>query len=276
MLLLPIFILALVQGITEFLPISSSGHLVLTHWALQGSEAATNYEQNHLMDIAVHVGTLLAVLLYFRTDVCKLIEGSLGLLHKKKTDTKGRLAGLIIIASLPVIAVGAALHYLQPGFMNSLTVIAVANIVFALLLYISDRTETKIRTAEMLGVKEALFIGCMQVLALIPGTSRSGVTMTAARFLGLSRAEAARFSLLLAIIAIGGAGVLGIYDVIGTGNAQFGMGVLFAALISFIAAYIAITIMMRWLEKASFTPFVIYRLIFGVALIVLIQAGIFS
>ncbi len=272
MLFLPIIILALVQGITEFLPISSSGHLVLMHWLLEGNEASNNYTQNHLMDIAVHVGTLFAVLLYFREDVAKLFMGFFGFFSKGKDKNK-KLTSSVIVASIPVILAGALLHNFQPDFMNSLMVIAIANIVFAVLLYISDRVKVASRTSETLSLKEALFIGVMQSLALIPGTSRSGVTMTAGRFLGLSRAEAARFSLLLAIIAIGGAGTLGIYDVAQGGDATFGMEVALAAFIAFIAAYIAIILMMRWLEKATFTPFVLYRILFGIILIALIQTG---
>lgn len=272
MLLFPIIILALVQGITEFLPISSSGHLILTHWLLDGDGASENYSQNHLMDIAVHIGTLCAVLLYFRKDVVKLFEGFFGFFTKGKTE-KTKLTSAVIVASIPVIFAGIILHKLQPDFMNSLMVIAVANIVFAILLYVSDKVKVEAKTSEDVGFKEALFIGIMQALALIPGTSRSGVTMTAGRFLGLSRGEAARFSLLLAMVAIGGAGILGVYDVIQGEDAKFGMEVALATIISFITAYIAIILMMKWLEKATFTPFVIYRILFGIALIILIQTG---
>ncbi len=272
MLLFPIIILALVQGITEFLPISSSGHLILTHWLLDGDGASENYAQNHLMDIAVHIGTLCAVLLYFRKDVVKLFEGFFGFFTKGKTE-KTKLTSAVIVASIPVIFAGIILHKLQPDFMNSLMVIAIANIVFAILLYVSDKVKVEAKTSEDIGFKEALFIGVMQALALIPGTSRSGVTMTAGRFLGLSRGEAARFSLLLAMVAIGGAGTLGVYDVIQGEDAKFGMEVAIAAIISFITAYIAIILMMKWLERATFTPFVIYRILFGIALIILIQTG---
>ena len=275
--LLSIVIIAIVQGITEFLPISSSGHLLLAHWALQGAEAQNNYAQNHLFDIAVHVGTLLAVLLYFRKDVLNLIDGALVALsrnNKAKQVTENRhLFFMVILASIPVIIAGFVLQLWQPSFLNWLTLIAITNIVFGLLLYWTDQKGTQTKNVSQLSLGQAFLIGVAQIFALAPGTSRSGVTMTAGLFFQLTRAEAARFSLLLAIIAISGAGALGTIDLVQSGDFQLGLDIALAAFLSFLTAYIAIFAMMKWLERATFTPFVIYRIAFGIILLILIQQG---
>lgn len=275
--LLSIVIIAIVQGITEFLPISSSGHLLLAHWALQGAEAQNNYAQNHLFDIAVHVGTLLAVLLYFRKDVLNLIDGALVALsrnNKAKQVTENRhLFFMVILASIPVIIAGFVLQLWQPSFLNWLTLIAITNIVFGLLLYWADQKGTQTKNVSQLSLGQAFLIGVAQIFALAPGTSRSGVTMTAGLFFQLTRAEAARFSLLLAIIAISGAGALGTIDLVQSGDFQLGLDIALAAFLSFLTAYIAIFAMMKWLERATFTPFVIYRIAFGIILLILIQQG---
>tara|TARA_Y100000034_G_scaffold132391_1_gene195250 strand:+ start:206 stop:1048 length:843 start_codon:yes stop_codon:yes gene_type:complete len=277
---LSIVIIAIVQGITEFLPISSSGHLLLTHWALQGAEAQNNYAQNHLFDIAVHVGTLLAVLLYFRKDVLSLIQGALAtvLRTNRKTDASEsrHLFLMVILASLPVILAGLALQLWQPAFLNWLTLIAITNIVFGLLLYWADQKGTQTKSVSELTLGQAFLIGVAQIFALAPGTSRSGVTMTAGLFFQLTRAEAARFSLLLAIIAIAGAGTLGALDLMQSGDFQLGLDIALAAFLSFLTAYAAIFAMMKWLERATFTPFVIYRIAFGIILLILIQQGVFA
>ena len=266
MLLFHIIILAVVQGITEFLPISSSGHLTLLHALFDGDNIKAQYETNRLFDIAVHIGTLIAVLLYFWKDVWRMLCGLLCFKNKEKRGA-GVLALQVGFASVPVIVAGFILHSWGPSFLTLLSVVAWANIFYAILLWISDKTPVKEeKTVEALNWKDAMIIGLSQALALIPGTSRSGVTMTAARFLGFSRTDAARFSMFLGMVAISGAGLLGALDV-DWKNTQLGIDIGLAVIFSFFAALIAIALMMRWLSKASFTPFVIYRLVFGVVLL---------
>ncbi len=269
MFLFQIIILAVVQGITEFLPISSSGHLTLLHNLFDGEDVTAQYETNHLFDIAVHVGTLFAVLLYFWKDVWRMICGLLCFQNKEKRGA-GILALQVGVASIPVIIAGFVLHAWSPSFLSALYVVAWANIFYAILLWLSDKTEVKEGKAiETLGWKDAIIIGTSQALALIPGTSRSGITMTTARFLGFDRTDAARFSMFLGMVAISGAGLLGAID-IDWSNTELGMDIALAIVFSFISALVAIFLMMRWIAKASFTPFVIYRLVFGVIILSMI------
>ncbi|NVK19834.1 MAG: undecaprenyl-diphosphate phosphatase [Methylocystaceae bacterium] len=257
---LHILVLALVQGITEFLPISSSGHLVLVPifggWADQGL----------LMDVAVHVGTLGAVMIYFWRDIWIMLRGIIRF-TKGKRDPGARLAALVILATLPVIGAGYFLNeFIGPAY-RTVEVIGWTTLGFGLLLYISDKMGLTIRRVEHTNITDALIIGICQCLALIPGTSRSGITITAARFLGYERIDAARFSMLLSIPAIIGAGTLKGWELYQSGNAQLTNDALTAAGLAFIAAFIAIAIMMAWLKRASFTPFFIYRLILGCGLL---------
>ncbi len=262
-----IIVLAVIQGITEFLPISSSGHLVLTHALFGNYVGDLCWKTNRLMDVAVHVGTLLSVLLYFRKDIAMMLGGI-----TKPQSTGFKLSGKILIASLPVMIAGFILQMIQPSFLCLLQVMAWMSIIFGVLLYFADKMNDG-RTMQDMTLKNAFFIGLSQMLALIPGVSRSGITMTSARFLGFSRIAAARFSLLLSIIAISGAGLLTSFDIINTDNIDLGFDVLFAVTLSFIAGYIAISVMMHWLSRATFMPFVIYRVILGIALLGLIYGG---
>ena len=266
MISLHIVILALVQGITEFLPVSSSGHLVLTHHLLDGGGANLCWEENRTLDVAVHVGTLASVLLYFRRDVCTMACGLL--------RAEFRLLSLVILASLPVIAAGFGLHLLQPSFLCLLQVMAWTTLVFGIVLWVADRFSPAQKTIDDMNRRDALLIGLSQALALVPGTSRSGITMTAARALGYTRTEAAHFSLLLSIVAIAGAGTLGSLDLVQSGNADLSFDALIAAVLAFVSGWIAIALMMKWLEKATFTPFAIYRVVLGVLLLGLIYGGV--
>jgi undecaprenyl-diphosphatase len=262
-----IILLAIIQGITEFLPISSSGHLVLMHELLGHNENNNLWDKELSLDVAVHVGTLFAVLFYFRKD---LILFSFQI---KEKNSLGRSTFIyIILASIPVIAAGFILSLIQPGWLRSIEVAAWCTLLFGILLWLADKTKKREKTLETMNYKDALLIGLSQVLALIPGTSRSGITMTAARFLGFNRIDSARFSLFLGIIAISGAGTLTGLNLIQNNNLSFSFDLVLSALISFLAALVAISIMMKWLEKASFTPFVIYRVLLGVLLLGLIYS----
>ena len=266
-----IVILALVQGISEFLPISSSGHLILAHEAL-GHEG---FEINLILDIAVHVGTLFAVLLYFRKDVMHMACGLLCGARGKHADPAGRrLLIFVILASLPVIIAGLIMHSVMPDMWRSVTVTAWCTLIFGVVLWWADKKGAQTRTVDDIGAKDAIFIGFAQVLALIPGVSRSGITMSAARYLGINRTESARFSMLLAMVAISGAGLLGSLSLIESGDLALGLDVLLAVVFAFVSALAALHLMMRWLEKSSFTPFVIYRIALGVLLLGLIYGGI--
>ena len=268
MIWLPLIILALVQGLTEFLPVSSSGHLVLVH-EIFGSSGDW---QNHLvLDVAVHVGTLFSVLLYFRRDVITMICGLKGLASGNTGSEGAQLNIHVLLASIPVIIAGYILHKTQPDWILLLNVMAASTLVFGILLWIADRLPVQHKTLKDLTVKDAILIGLAQTLALIPGTSRSGVTMTASRFLGYSRTESAHFSLLLAIIAIAGAGVIGACELAESGNASLGLEALIAAIIAFASGWVAIKLMMSWLQNHSFAPFAIYRIILGAALLILIN-----
>lgn len=270
MLLPHLVTLALIQGITEFLPISSSAHLILlpyvTGWPDQGV----------VIDVAVHLGTLCAVVLYFRAEVWGMAAGGVGLL-RGRSGPGVRLALQIALATLPAVAVGLALHEFAPDLFRMIPgnerfvglVIAGTTIGFGLLLWIVDRACLSVRRVEHLTYGDALMIGVAQAVALIPGTSRSGITMTAGRLLGMERTEAARYSMLLSIPVILAAGSVATLDVLEAGDLALGIDALMAAALAFLSAWIAIAVLMRWLRVASFLPFVIYRLILGTVLLLI-------
>lgn len=255
--LLQLTVLALVQGITEFLPISSSGHLIVA------SGLAGWPDQGLVIDIAVHVGTLGAVMLYCWRDLVAMAGGVFRLVTRGRRSREAALAGYVVLATLPLVAAGYFLKDLVSGPLRSAEVIAWATIGFGVLLYVVDRSCLRIRTVANMTVNSAVMIGLAQILALIPGTSRSGITMTAGRLLGFERVDAARFSLLLSIPAILGAGTLAGRDLAASGDLALTHDALIAAGLAFVAALVAIVLMMRWLARASFTPFVVYRLLFG-------------
>lgn len=267
--LLHILILSLIQGITEFLPISSSGHLVLAHAALDGN-AAQEWDKHILMDIAVHVGTLFAVLLYFRKDVALMFGGIIALITGNIGHQGTQLGLKIVVGSIPVIIAGFILNKLEPSWLLAVEIVAWTSIIFGILLWVADKMETKAKTLDTMSYKDAILIGLAQTLALIPGTSRSGITMTAGRFLGYDRTQSAHYSLLLGIIAISGAGALSGLKIINDSTAHLSNDIIIAAILSFISGYIAITLMMKWLARASFTPFAIYRILMGIGLLALI------
>lgn len=257
-----IVVLAVVQGITEFLPISSSGHLilipVLSGWPDQG--LAT--------DVMVHVGSLFAVLVYFWRDVLRLAIGTLGLLRLRMTED-GRLALYIILATIPAVAFGLVLK--ATGLLDrirGIEVVAWNALIFGLLLLIADKVGARSKSMADMKLSPALVIGVAQAMALIPGTSRSGITITAARYLGFERADAARFSFLLGIPAIAGAGVLTIKEFTYFGQA-IPTDALWAAALTFVSALMAIAFLMAIIRRVSFTPFVIYRFFLAGFLLVL-------
>ena len=260
-----IFILAAIQGITEFLPISSSGHLILVP-KLTGLA-----DQGLMMDVAVHVGTLLAVMLYFWRDMFgmtgALIRTFNQISNRRRFDPEYWLFLKLVLATLPVIAAGFLVNKYMGADLRTLEIVGWATLGFGILLFAADKMNMTVRRMEHISFSGAFLIGLMQVIALVPGTSRAGITMTAARFLGVERQDAARFSLLLSIPTIIGAGILKGYELYKTGDQVLLNDAVTVAGLSFLFALVAISLLMVWLRRASFTPFVIYRILLGGALI---------
>ena len=263
-------LLALIQGITEFLPVSSSGHLVLL-------PSITNRSDHGLsIDVAAHIGTLIAVMIYVRSD---LINMTLALRNTAlKTlrpntniliDTQSlMMIKLLITATIPVIIAGFLVSLFEPNVLRLVQTVAISNIIFAFFLWHSDKTSSSKQKLSEMGLKQALFIGLVQMLALIPGTSRSGVTMTMARYLGFERLRAAHFSLLLSIPVIVAAGCLRIFKLIQQENIVVGAAAICVAIFSCIIALGAIHGMMKWLGRANFSLFVYYRFALGLLLLI--------
>ncbi|WP_420396082.1 undecaprenyl-diphosphate phosphatase [Nioella sp.] len=264
MTLFHLFIVAVIQGLTEFLPISSSGHLILL------PELTGMADQGQVIDVAVHVGTLGAVVLYFWRDVGAAVIG-LGHLATARRDTgEARLAMGLILATIPVILLGLALKLTGlDDSLRSMTVIGWTMLVFGLVLYWADQKGDESLEAQHWTLRHALIMGLWQAIALIPGTSRSGITITAARYLGYERHDAARLSMLMSIPTILASGVLLGAEVIATADAEAAKNGAIAAAMAFVAALAALTFMMRLLRSVSFTPYVIYRVILGVILLVI-------
>jgi|TARA_B110000240_G_scaffold196248_1_gene247941 undecaprenyl-diphosphatase len=261
MTLFEIIILAIIQGLTEFLPISSSAHLILPSEVLGWNDQGLAY------DVAVHVGSLLAVMIYFREDIWRLTGAwfSHGLSSNQTQDS--RLAWCIIIGTIPAVMFGFAFKDLIEIYARSALVIAITTIGFGLLLWYADNKATQAKTVHQITLKNAVFIGLAQAIAIIPGTSRSGITMTAGLMIGLDRESAARFSFLLSIPVILGAGLLATLDLLHTPNAVDWNALLFGAVFSFVSAYACIYLFLVWISKIGMLPFVIYRLILGTALL---------
>ncbi len=264
--LLQILVVAIVQGLTEFLPISSSGHLILvpnlTGWPDQGLA----------IDVAAHLGTLLAVLVYFWRDVGRMAQG-LVRLASGRLDAGGRLAGLLLLATIPALAAGYFVDRHLGDLLRDPRIVAWALIGFGVVLYLADRSGMTIRRVEHMPLAHALAIGLAQVLAFIPGTSRSGITISAARLFGYERAEAARFSFLLSIPAISAAGLWKGWELFRGGDPAAVEAAALTGGFSAVAGFLAIAFLMAWLRRATFTVFVGYRILLGVLLLWMIYGG---
>lgn len=257
MTLFEIIILAIIQGITEFLPISSSAHLILP------SEILGWNNQGMAFDVAVHLGSLLAVVLFFRQDIVAMTEAWFASVLKKQHSANSRLAWWVIIGTLPAVVFGFMMKPLIEEYARSAAIIAVTTIAFGLLLLFADKTAKQTKKLDKLSLSSVLWIGFSQVLALIPGTSRSGITMTSALMLGFDRESAARFSFLLSIPTILGAGVLATSDLVQAGGVIDWQAMLYGVLFSFVSAYACIYLFLSWISRLGMTPFVIYRLAIG-------------
>lgn len=262
--------LALLQGLTEFLPISSSAHLILPAQLLGWDD------QGLAFDVAVHLGTLLAVVTYFRRDIARMLVASVAWRPRaRSTSTDARLAGLLVAATLPLAIAGFLLVDEVGTHLRSMRIIGWATMLFAILLALAD-SKGGVRKTRDIRLADALIIGLAQTLAIIPGTSRSGITITAALFLGLERRDAACFSFLLSIPAILGAALLEFIALLGADEAvrwtQLGIGTLVAGA----SAYACIHFFMKLVEQTGMMPYVLYRLLLGATLIILTVAPVLS
>ena len=257
--LLQILILALVQGITEFLPISSSAHLILTSQWLGYPDQGLGF------DVSIHLGTLFAVCWYFRAQLRDLVRAWLPGARGENAIESRTLGWNIIVATVPVALAGLFFADLVEGPLRDVRVITATTLFYALVLWWADRSSASDRDTPVTW-RIALWIGLAQALALIPGTSRSGITITAALLLGLSRSSASRFSFLLAIPTIVMAGGYGILQLILRDEVQFLPGYVLAIAVSALAGYACVALFLRWIERIGMLPFVYYRLALGVFL----------
>lgn len=258
-----LILVALVQGITEFLPVSSSGHLILI------SELSSAPDQGLAIDVAVHIGTLFAVVIFFWRDVAMGLAGIPRMLTGRIDTAGSKLAFLLMIATIPAIAFGLVLKLTGlSDAMRSMTVIGWTMLLFGLLLWWADQRGTIEKTEADWTTRDAIKMGLWQAVALIPGTSRSGICITAGRMLGYSRQDSAKLAMLMSIPTIVASGVLLGVEVIATADAQVARDGAVAAVMSFVAALFALSIMMRLLRSISFTPYVIYRVALGIVLLV--------
>ena len=246
-----ILILSVIQGVSEFLPVSSAAHLILV------SKYYAFANQNLLIDICLHLGSLIAIIFYFRNDLFNFIKNKEFLIK-------------IFIGSIPIIPAGYILY--QTGMVNqlrSLEVIGWMSLIFGILLFLSDRTDVTKKIENHFSNKSALVIGLFQILALIPGVSRSGITITSGRFLGYSRFDAAKISFFLSIPTLAAASILGIYNVQKVGSSELNFLAIIAVIFSFIFSYFTIAFFLKFIRKSSLKIFIYYRLILS-SLILLI------
>ena len=256
---LQILVLASIQGLTEFLPISSSAHLilvpVLTGWPDQGLA----------FDVAVHVGSLAAVLVYFRDDFTSMLRE--GLRRPPGADDRARVGWLVVVASIPVGVAGLAVDAGMSESLRAPLVIAAATIGFGLLLLFADRAGPKNRDLESITIRDAVVIGCAQAIALIPGTSRSGITMSAGLLVGLTPVDSARFSFLLSVPVILMAGGYKMLQLVADASDVQWSALAAGAFVTAVCAYACIHAFLRLVDRIGFAPFVAYRLVLGAVLL---------
>ena len=247
-----ILILGLIQGISEFLPISSAAHLVLFSKYYEFSS------QNLLIDISLHLGSLIAIIFYFRKDLFNFVQNKSFLIK-------------ILLGTIPIIPVGYILY--QTGLINnlrSLEVIGWMSLIFGILLYIADKFKITKKIDTEFTNSSAIIIGLFQVLALIPGVSRSGITITSGRLLGFNRLDSAKISFFLSIPTLGAASLLGIYNIYKEGNAELNFLAIIAVIFSFIFSYFTIVLFLNFIKKFSLNVFVIYRIILSLFILTVV------
>ena len=264
-----ILLLSFIQGVTEFLPVSSSGHLVLVP-ALCGWR-----DQGLMLDVAAHIGTLGSVLFYFHKDVASLFKGSFSLL-KGELNENTQLLFNLIIATIPVVLLGLFFEKVVGDNLRNITVIAWMGILFGIILYIADKYGHLVETIADTKLKYALFFGLAQCVALVNGVSRSGACITAGRFMNYKRTDAARFAFLMSIPTIMAAGTLKVYQLFKSGDLSMINDAIMIMAFSFVFGFCAIAFMMRWLQRSTLTPFVIYRIFLGLFLLGGVYGGLLS
>ncbi len=268
-------VLGLVQGLSEFLPISSSGHLLLVPW-LFGWDDFDSDATEKAFDVALHIGTIAAAVAYFRRDLTIYVREGIGAITRRDQPTtpEGHVAWLLLLSTIPAALVGALFESWIDERLGTPTIIGVSLILFGLLLAWADRSKGT-RQVEHYTARDALTVGAAQALALNPGTSRSGITMTAARRLGFSRDAAARLSFLMMLPVTGGAVLLKVVRQAGDGGIPDGLAVpmLVGIVTSAISGWLAVWGTLRLVRTKSFAPFVAYRIVLGIAVLVIVAAG---
>jgi undecaprenyl-diphosphatase len=270
-------LLGIVQGLTEFLPISSSGHLILVPWAQQYHFLETHESFNKTFDVALHAGTLVAVLGYFRAEIIRLLRGLWRSLRTRAIEGPDqRLAWAIVVATVPAVIAGGIGESFIEDHLGEPWQIAILLIVFGLLLGYADRRPER-EGLEEIGPRKGLYVGLAQVLALAPGVSRSGITITAGRFLGLDRDSAARFSFLLLAPVTAGAVVYKGYRAVSEGLPHGVAGPMIVGTIAAsISGYLAIAGLLALVRRHSYDVFVVYRVLLGITVLILIATGALS
>ena len=273
--ILEAILLGVVQGLTEFLPISSSGHLILVPWLQDYTFLQENESFNKTFDVALHAGTLVAVIGYFRTELWAMATGVLRTLRTRVIETDDeRLGWAIVVGTIPAVIVGGLGEDWIDEHLGEPWMIAILLIVFGLVLAVADRLPQR-RAIDSLSVREGLYLGVAQALALAPGVSRSGVTISAGRVLGLDRDSAARFAFLLLVPAVAGATALKAYGAIDEGLPDGVVGPMIVGTIaSAISSYAAIAWMLAYVRRRSYDVFVVYRVIAGFVVLGLIATGV--
>ena len=269
-------ILGIVQGLTEFLPVSSSGHLILVPWLFGWHFFQDNPDLNKTFDVALHLGTFFALLIFFWREIVDLLVAFFGTVRRRRIATgREKLAWLLLVASIPAGVAGVALESFIEDRLGTPLLIAVLLIVFAFVLVAVDELAANRRTMEQLGWRDAIVVGLAQVLALAPGVSRSGVTMTAGRALEMRREVAVRFSFLVSIPVTAGAALykgakLAMNGMPGGTAMPFAVGILAAT----VSGYLAVRFLLGYVVKHDFKVFVIYRVVIGVAILAVIALGL--
>ena len=258
--LIQVIVLALVQGLTEILPISSSGHLILVPWLFGWPD------QGLAFDVAMHMGTLAALLWYFRAEVFRYGCAFFRSLRTRSVDADARLAWALLVGTLPAAFAGLLFGDQVSGALRSASVVATTTVVYALLLGAADLFGAKQRDETSVGLRDALIIGAAQALALIPGTSRSGITMTAGLMLGLDRRGAARFSFLLSLPVTAAAGIFEGVELTRSAVPQPWMEMALAAVVAGLTTYACVAVLLRFIQRIGMWPFVVYRLLLGAVL----------
>ena len=249
-------LLAIIQGLTEFLPISSSAHLILLSEFMGSS-------QNLFYDVSLHLGTLIAVCLYFRSELMEIVHS----FYKYKSFLKNQLFNQLFLACIPTLVLGFMFVEIIDSYLRTGLIIAMTTILFGILLFLSTLKKSYKTDIKDLSISDALLIGVAQSLALIPGTSRSGITITAGLFLGLDNKTASKFSFLMAIPTIGVIALYQFYSVDMEYMVDYFEINILGLIISFLIAYTTIDFFIKFINKIGFIPFIIYRIILGMALL---------